>query len=65
FLASARNVRFGAARLDTVQGALQIRARRLSGDARQVLYEFSVTAADGAAVADGRAVVVLNTPLTT
>ena len=65
FLASARNVRFGVYRLDTVQGALQVRARRLSGDARQVLYEFSVTAADGAAVADGRAVVVLNTPLPT
>lgn len=65
FLASARNVRFGVARLDKVQGALQVRARRLSGDARQVLYQFSVTAVDGAAVADGRAVVVLNTPLPT
>ncbi len=65
FLASARNVRFGVDRLDAVQGALQVRARRLSGDARQVLYEFGVTAADGTAVADGRAVVVLNTPLPT
>ena len=65
FLASARNVRFGVTRLDAVAGALQVRARRLSGDARQVLYEFSVTAADGAAVAEGRAVVVLNTPLPT
>lgn len=65
FLASARNVRFGVDRLDAVAGALQVRARRLSGDANQVLYEFSVTAADGASVADGRAVVVLNTPLPT
>ena len=65
FLASARNVRFGVDRLDAVQGALQVRARRLSGDVRQVLYEFSVTAPDGTAVADGRAVVVLNTPLPT
>lgn len=63
FLASARNVRLAVARLDEVAGALQVRARRLSGDANQVLYEFSLTDAHGAAVADGRAVVVLNTPL--
>lgn len=63
FLASARNVRFAVARLDRVTGALQVRARRLSGDARQVLYEFDVTDANGAALAEGRVVVVLNTPL--
>ena len=63
FLASARNVRLPVARLDDVAGALQVRAQRLSGDARQVLYEFSVTDANGALLADGRAVVVLNTPL--
>ena len=63
FLASARNVRFERARLDEVAGALQVRARRLSGDARQVLYEFELSDAAGAAVASGRAVVVLNTPL--
>ena len=63
FLATARNVRFAVSRLDEVQGALQVRARRLSGDARQVLYEFNLTDVDGTALADGRAVVVLNTPL--
>lgn len=63
FLASARNVRLSVARLDQVQGALQVSARRLSGDARQVLYEFEVNDAQGAPVAAGRAVVVLNTPL--
>jgi predicted hotdog family 3-hydroxylacyl-ACP dehydratase len=63
FLASARNVCFTVARLDTVPGALQVHARRLSGDARQVLYEFNLTDARGAPLADGRAVVVLNTPL--
>ena len=63
FLASARNVRLTVARLDDIAGALQVRAQRLSGDARQVLYEFSVTDANGALLADGRAVVVLNTPL--
>ena len=63
FLASARNVRLTVARLDDIAGALQVRAQRLSGDARQVLYEFSVTDAKGALLAEGRAVVVLNTPL--
>ncbi|MDP9901890.1 hydroxymyristoyl-ACP dehydratase [Variovorax ginsengisoli] len=63
FLASARNVRLSVARLDQLPGALQVHARRLSGDARQVLYEFNVNDAAGAAVAEGRAVVVLNTPL--
>ena len=63
FRATARNVRFAVSRLAEVQGALQVRARRLSGDARQVLYEFNLTDVDGTALADGRAVVVLNTPL--
>ena len=63
FLASARNVRFAVARLDDVAGALQVQARRLSGDDRQILYEFTVKADDGRTLAEGRAVVVLNTPL--
>ena len=63
FLASARGVRFAVDRFDDVEGALQVQARRLSGDARQVLYEFAVHDARGQAVAEGRAVVVLNTPL--
>jgi predicted hotdog family 3-hydroxylacyl-ACP dehydratase len=65
FIATARNVRFAVARLDDAQGALQVRARRLSGDARQVLYEFDVTDSHGRSLADGRVVVVLNTPLPT
>jgi len=63
FLASARQVRFAVARLDDVPGALQVQARRLSGDANQILYEFAVNDGDGRALAEGRAVVVLNTPL--
>ena len=63
FLASARNVKLAVARLDDVDGALQVRAKRLSGDDRQVLYEFTVKADDGRSLAEGRAVVVLNTPL--
>lgn len=65
FLASARNVRMSVARLDDVEGALQVQARRLSGDERQILYEFAVKAEDGRMLAEGRAVVVLNTPLAT
>ncbi|MGJ7615159.1 MULTISPECIES: hydroxymyristoyl-ACP dehydratase [unclassified Variovorax] len=65
FLASARNVKLSVARLDDVPGALQVRAQRLSGDDRQVLYAFTVTADDGRMLAEGRAVVVLNTPLAT
>jgi predicted hotdog family 3-hydroxylacyl-ACP dehydratase len=65
FLASARNVRFSVARLDDIAGALQVQARRLSGDTNQILYEFAVKEADGRVLAEGRAVVVLNTPLAT
>ncbi|MGR4870144.1 hydroxymyristoyl-ACP dehydratase [Variovorax sp. LARHSF232] len=63
FLASVRQVRFGVDRLDDVQGALQVHATRLSGDERQVLYEFRVADASDRSLARGRAVVVLNTPL--
>ena len=63
FLASARNVKLAVARLDDVAGSLQVGARRLSGDDRQILYEFTVAAEDGRMLAEGRAVVVLNTPL--
>ncbi|MGI4777459.1 MAG: hydroxymyristoyl-ACP dehydratase [Janthinobacterium lividum] len=63
FLASARNVRMSVARFDDVPGDLQVHAQRLSGDANQVLYTFAVRDVDGTALAEGRAVVVLNTPL--
>ena len=60
FLASARNVRFGVARFDDIPGELQVRARRLSGDSQQILYEFVVKDTKDAVLAEGRAVVVLN-----
>ncbi len=63
FLASVRQVRFGVDRLDEVEGALQVHATRLSGDERQVLYEFRVADANDRSLAQGRAVVVLNTPI--
>jgi len=63
YLASVRSVRFGIDRLDQVEGAMQVHATRLSGDERQVLYEFNVLDTAGRSLAQGRAVVVLNTPL--
>lgn len=59
YLASVRGVRFHTLRLDDQGADLQIEAERLSGDARQVLYRFSVSAA-GKALLDGRAAVILD-----
>ncbi len=64
YLASVREVRFAGLRLDDVAGALQIRAERLAGDHRQLLYHFTVGDEQGATLAEGRAMVVLNTPVT-
>ena len=63
FLASARNVRLGVERIDDIAGELHVHATRLTGDVSQILYEFTVRDAAGRALAEGRAVVVLNTPL--
>jgi len=63
FLASARNVRLSVARIDDIAGELQVHAQRLTGDQSQVLYQFAVEDAAGRLLAEGRAVVVLNTPL--
>jgi predicted hotdog family 3-hydroxylacyl-ACP dehydratase len=62
FLASARGVKLHVLRLDELPGELHIEATRQSGDARQILYAFEVSHA-GRPVAEGRAAVVLNTPL--
>lgn len=63
YLASVRGVRLHVARLDDIDGELEIRAERLAGDASQILYVFSVADERGRALVDGRATVVLNTPL--
>lgn len=63
YLASVRGVRLAVARLDDVAGELQVRAERLAGDARQILYRFALRDGRGALLLDGRATVVLNTPL--
>lgn len=62
YLASARGVQLHRLRLDDLAGDLTIEARRQAGDARQILYQFSVQH-QGQMVAEGRAAVVLNTPL--
>lgn len=66
FLASARGVQLHVLRLDDLPPAavdeLHIEAVRQSGDARQILYSFTVRY-DGKPLAEGRAAVVLNTPL--
>lgn len=66
YLASARGVRLQVLRLDDLPVAaideLSIEAVRQAGDARQILYAFSVHHA-GRLLADGRAAVVLNTPI--
>jgi predicted hotdog family 3-hydroxylacyl-ACP dehydratase len=66
YLASARGVNLQVLRLDDLPPAavdeLCIEATRQAGDAQQILYTFKVSHG-GLAVADGRAAVVLNTPL--
>ncbi len=68
YLASARGVQLQVLRLDDLPvpeaGAdeLRIEATRQAGDARQILYAFTVHHA-GRRLAEGRAAVVLNTPL--
>jgi len=63
YLASARGVQLGRWRMDDAPGPLRIEAQRIAGDSRQLLYGFRVIDAAGACLAEGRATVVLNTPL--
>jgi predicted hotdog family 3-hydroxylacyl-ACP dehydratase len=57
-LASLRDVRFGAARLDTGTGGLTIAAERLLGDSSGATYQFSLTC-DDIELLSGRATVLL------
>ena len=59
YLTSVRGVTLHAARLDDLPGPLLVRAERLSGDANNILYQFSVSHADRCLLA-GRAAVVLD-----
>ena len=62
YLASARGVVLHRLRLDDLDEDLRIEATRGAGDARQILYAFVVRHA-GSPVAEGRATVILDTPL--
>lgn len=64
YLASARNVVLHRLTLHDLPGPLEVEAQRQAGDAQQILYAFVVRHA-GEPVAEGRAAVVLNTPLPT
>jgi len=63
FLAAARNVHLHVARLDDVPGLLLVSATRLAGADQQALYRFELHDENGRLLVDGRATVVLNTPL--
>jgi predicted hotdog family 3-hydroxylacyl-ACP dehydratase len=58
-LASVREVRFAAARLDRVPGVLHVRAERLGADAHALQYRFIVEGEAGGTFAQGRATIVL------
>lgn len=59
YLTSVRGVTLHTARLDDLPGPLLVRAERLSGDANNILYQFSVHHADRCLL-EGRAAVVLD-----
>jgi predicted hotdog family 3-hydroxylacyl-ACP dehydratase len=59
YLTSVRDVAWRVPRLDTLAGALTVRAQRLSGQAQHVLYQFSIEG-EGREVLSGRATVVLD-----
>ncbi len=62
FLASVRGVQLHLARLDTLTMPLMVEATRMLAQDTTILYAFRVWTAT-LAVAEGRATVVLNTPL--
>jgi predicted hotdog family 3-hydroxylacyl-ACP dehydratase len=62
YLASVRAVELCVPRLDDLAGDLHITAERITGDANNILYRFTV-AADGQTLLTGRAAVVLDATL--
>jgi predicted hotdog family 3-hydroxylacyl-ACP dehydratase len=60
-LASVRDARCHAARLDLATGELTVAARRLLSEGSRMIYSFSLSCA-GAPLVDGRAAVVLGVP---
>lgn len=62
YLASVRGVQLHARRLDDVEGALKVSARRLVGDGNTIVYSFEVASGQGPLLS-GRATVVLDAAL--
>ena len=60
FLASARDLKLHAARLDDAPGPLVVQVVHLAGDGLQALYAFDITDALGRLLVEGRAAVVLD-----
>ena len=56
-------MRLQVARLDDVVGDLLVSAEHLAGDERQAMYRFELHDEQGRLLVDGRATVVLDTPL--
>jgi predicted hotdog family 3-hydroxylacyl-ACP dehydratase len=65
FLAAARGVNLHVERLDGVPGWLMVGVTRLTGSEAQAIYRFELHDEAGRLLVDGRATVVLNTPLPT
>ncbi|MFO1327035.1 MAG: hydroxymyristoyl-ACP dehydratase [Rubrivivax sp.] len=65
FLASARGLHLLVPRLDTIDGDLQVEAWHLAGGEREAMYRFELRDAQGRLLVDGRATVVLDTPIAT
>lgn len=59
YLTSVRGVTLHVTRLDDLPEALTVQAERLSGDANNILYQFSLSHA-GRCLLEGRAAVVLD-----
>lgn len=59
YLTSVRGVSLHVTRLDDLPGELEVRAERLSGDERNILYQFSVSH-KGRCLLEGRAAVVID-----
>ena len=58
YLAALRDAHLHVARLDDFVSSLQVRARRLFGEAGNTIYQCSISA-DGTPVADGRVTIML------
>lgn len=58
-IAGLRQLQLACARIDTVDGALQVQVERLFGNSSGWMYQFAVHEANGACLASGRIAVML------